>query len=62
MFNSVYKREFLSEEDSIEDCQSLHSVIINHFTCPDKCTIYVHCQKIYNLFVRALETGRIASL
>jgi hypothetical protein len=25
-------------------------------------TIYVHCRYIYNLFVRALETGRIASL
>jgi hypothetical protein len=23
-----------------------------------KYTIYVHCRKIYNLFVRALETGR----
>ena len=28
----------------------------------DKYTIYVHCRKISNLFVRALETGRIASL
>ena len=25
-------------------------------------TIYVHCRKIYNLFVRALETGRKASI
>jgi len=25
-------------------------------------TIYVHCRKIYNLFVQALETGRKASL
>jgi len=25
-------------------------------------TIYVLCQKIYNLFVRALETGRKVSL
>ena len=28
----------------------------------DKYTIYVHCRKIYNLFVRALETGRKVSL
>jgi outer membrane protease len=27
-----------------------------------KYTIYVHCRKIYNLFVRALETGRKASI
>ena len=27
-----------------------------------KYTIYVHCQKIYNLFVRTLEKGRKASL
>ena len=25
-------------------------------------TIYVHCQKIYNLFVQALETGRKISI
>ena len=25
-------------------------------------TIYVHCRKIYNLFVRALEISRKASL
>ena len=28
----------------------------------NKYTIYVHCRKIYNLFVWALETGRKASL
>ena len=27
----------------------------------DKYTIYIHCWKIYNLFVRALETSRKAS-
>jgi hypothetical protein len=27
-----------------------------------KYTIYVHCQKIYNLFLRALETGRKDSI
>jgi len=27
-----------------------------------KYTIFVHCWKVYNLFVRALETGRKASL
>jgi len=27
----------------------------------NKYTIYVHCQKIYNLFVCTLETGRKAS-
>jgi hypothetical protein len=28
----------------------------------DKYTIYVHCRKIYNLFVRTLETGRKTDL
>jgi hypothetical protein len=28
----------------------------------DGITIYVHCQKIYNLFLRALETGRKDSI
>ena len=29
---------------------------------PNIYTIYVHCRKIYNLFARALETDRRASL
>ena len=39
------------------------SVCIDLHNCHDSIyTIYVHCRKIYNLFVQALETGRKASL
>ena len=39
------------------------SVCIDRHNCHDSIyTIYVHCRKIYNLFVQALEIGKKASL
>jgi hypothetical protein len=37
---------------------SIEVTTVQSETQPDKYTIYVHCRKIQNLLVRALETGR----
>ena len=36
--------------------------VLYKFTSTNEYTIYLHCRKIYNLFLRALETGRKANL
>ena len=37
------------------------NIIIQQWEAYNKYTIYIHCRKIYNLFVQALETGRKTS-